>query len=100
MKKTATVSVNMEQYNEDEVGVSVWACPLYSGGRVGWCGRCLSLRVGVSACVGGGVVGSAEGKEEVGGRRWSLISSRHTQHVSTQQVVTNKKCCMYTHART
>ena len=26
--KMATVSVNMERYNEDEVGVSVWACPI------------------------------------------------------------------------
>ena len=30
-----------------------------------WCGPCLCLRVGVSSCVGGGVVGSAEGREEV-----------------------------------
>ena len=30
-----------------------------------WCGPCLRLRVGVSSCVGGGVVGSAEGREEV-----------------------------------
>ena len=61
----ATVSVNMEQYNEDEVGVSVWACPIYGGGRVVWCGPCLRLRVGMSSCVRGGVVGSAEGREEV-----------------------------------
>ena len=60
MKKIATV--NMEQYNEDEVGVSVWACPIYDGGRVVWCGPCLCLRVGVSSCVGGAVVGSAEGR--------------------------------------
>ena len=63
--KTATVSVNMEQYNEDDVGVSVWACPIYGGGRVVWCGPCLRLRVGMSSCVRGGVVGSAEGREEV-----------------------------------
>ena len=63
MKKIATV--NMEQYNEDEVGVSVWACPIYGGGRVVWCGPCLCLRVGVPSYVGGGVVGSAEGREEV-----------------------------------
>ena len=60
MKKIATV--NMEQYNEDEVGVSVWACTIYGGGRVVWCGPCLCLRVGVSSCVGGAVVGSAEGR--------------------------------------
>ena len=65
MTKMATVSVNMERYNEDEVGVSVWACPIYGGGRVVQCGPCLRLRVGVSSCVGGGVVGSAEGREEV-----------------------------------
>ena len=75
MKKMATVSVNMERYNEDEVGVSVWACPIYGGGRVVWCGPCLRLRVGVSACVGGGVVGSAEEREELGGH-----SSAHSTH--------------------
>ena len=42
-----------------------WACPIYGGGRVVWCGPCLHLRVGVSSCAGGGVVGSAEGREEV-----------------------------------
>ena len=51
MKKMATV--NMEQYNEDEVGVSVWVCPTYDDRRVVWCGPCLRLRVGVSSCVGG-----------------------------------------------
>ena len=60
MKKIATV--NMEQYNEDEVGVSVWACLIYDGRTVVWCGPCLHLRVGVPSCVGGGVVGSAEGR--------------------------------------
>ena len=49
MKKMATVSVNMERYNEDEVGVSY----NYGGGRIVWCGPCLSLRVGVSSCAGG-----------------------------------------------
>ena len=63
MTKMATFGVNMERYNEDEVGVSVWACPIYGGRRVVWCGPCLRLRVGVSSCVGGGVVGSAEGRE-------------------------------------
>ena len=38
---------------------------IYGGGRVVWCGPCLRLRVGVSSCVGGGVVGSAEEREEV-----------------------------------
>ena len=33
-----------------------------------------------------------------GGRRWSLISSQHRQHMCTQQVVINKY--IYTHART
>ena len=42
-----------------------WACPIYSGGRIVWCGPCLRLRVGVPSCAGGGVVGSAEGREEV-----------------------------------
>ena len=28
MNKMATVSVNREQYNEDEVGVAVWAHPI------------------------------------------------------------------------
>ena len=65
MKKMATVSVNMERYNENEVGVSVWACPIYDGGRVVWCGPCLRLRMGVPSCAGGGVVGSAEGREVV-----------------------------------
>ena len=51
MKKMA--SVNMEQYNEDEVGVSVWACPIYDGRMVVWCGPCLHLRVGVPSCAGG-----------------------------------------------
>ena len=63
MKKIATV--NIEQYNEDEVDVSVWACPIYDGRRVVWCGPCLCLRVGVPSCVGGGVVGSVEGREEL-----------------------------------
>ena len=58
----ATVSVNMEWYNEDEVGASVWACPISGGGMVVWCGPCLCLRVGVSSYAGGGVVGSAEGR--------------------------------------
>ena len=49
MKTMATV--NMEQYNEDEVGVSVWACPIYDGRRVVWCGPCLRLRVGVPSYV-------------------------------------------------
>ena len=49
VKKIATV--NMEQYNEDEVGVSVWACPISGGGRVAWCGPCLRLRVGVPSYV-------------------------------------------------
>ena len=61
----ATVSVNMERYNEDEVGVSVWACPIYGGERLIWCGTCLRFRVSVSSRAGGGVVGSAEGREEV-----------------------------------
>ena len=73
MTKMTTVSVHMERYNEDEVGVSVWACPIYSGGRVVWCGRCLSLGVGVCSCVGGGVVGSAEEREEVGSGLVSVI---------------------------
>ena len=76
MTKMATV--NMERYNEDEVGVSVWACPIYGSGRVVWC---LCLRLGVFSWPGGGVVGSAEG------RRWSFISSEHRQHMCTQQVV-------------
>ena len=76
--KMATVSVNMERYNEDEVGVSVWACPIYGGGRVVWCGRCLSLRVGVCSCVGGGVVGSAKEREEVGS---GLVSATEDQLV-------------------
>ena len=50
-KMATTISVNMEQYNEDEVGVSVWVCPIFCDGRVVWCGPCLSLRVGVSSCV-------------------------------------------------
>ena len=61
----ATVSVTVERYNEDEVCVSVCVCPIHGGGRVVWCGPCLRLRVGVSSCVGGRVVGSAEGREEV-----------------------------------
>ena len=81
MKKMA--SVNMERYNEDEVGVSVWACPIYDGRTVVWCGPCLCLRVGVPSWRGEGVVGSAEGR----GGRWSLISSEHRQHMCTQQVV-------------
>ena len=76
MMKMATVSVNMERYNEDEVGVSVWACPIYGGGRVVWCGPCLRLRVGVSACVGGGVVGSAEGREEVATHQLTAQTAR------------------------
>ena len=80
-----TVSVNMEQYNEDEVGVSVWACPIYGGGRVVWCGPCLRLRVGVPSCAGGEWLALQRG-----GRRWSLISSQHRQHMCTQQVVINK----------
>ena len=63
VKKIATV--NMERYNEDEVGVSVWACLIYNGGKLVWCGPCLCLRVGVPSCVGGGVVGSAQGREAV-----------------------------------
>ena len=51
VKKIATV--NMEQYNEDEVGVSGWACPIYDGRRVVWCGPCLCLRVGVPSYAGG-----------------------------------------------
>ena len=75
-----------------------WACPIYGGGRVVWCGPCLRLRVGVSSCVGGGVVGSAEGREEVvthqltaqtahvhstGGDKQVLNVHTHTQHTHT-----------------
>ncbi len=42
----ATVSVTVERYNEDEVGVSVWVCPIRGGGRVVWCGPCLRLKSG------------------------------------------------------
>ena len=60
-----------------------------------WCGPCLRLRVGVSSCVGGGVVGSAEGREE-------MVTHQLTAHTArvNSTVVTNKKCCMYTQART
>ncbi len=78
MMEMATVSVNMERYNENEVGVSVGACPIYGGGRVVWCGPCLRLRVGVCSCVGGGVVGSAEEREEVGS---GLVSATEDQLV-------------------
>ena len=88
MTKMATVSVNMERYNEDEVGVSVWACPIYSGGRVVWCGPCLRLRVGVSSCVGGGVVGSAEGREEV-------VTHQLTEH--TARVHSKGGACVCVH---
>ena len=81
MKKIATV--NMEQYNEDEVGVSMWACPIYGGGRIVWCGPCRHLRVGVSSYAGGGGGWLCRGE----GKRWSLISSEHRQHMCTQQVM-------------
>ena len=58
MKKMATVSVNMERYNEDEVGVSyiwwwkgsvVWSMSTSQGGCVLMCRR-------------GSGIGSAEGR--------------------------------------
>ena len=90
--KMATVSVNMERYNEDEVGVSVWACPIYGGGRVVWCGPCLRLRVGVSSCVGGGVVGSAEGREEVVTHQLTAHTARVNSHAHTK-----RHTCVTTH---
>ena len=73
----ATVSVNMEQYNEDEVGVSVWACPIYSGGRVVWCGPCPSQSGCVRMCRrGSGWLCRGEG----GGGH----SSAHSTHSTCQ----------------
>ena len=92
----ATVSVNMERYNEDEVGVSVWACPIYGGGRVVWCGLCLRLRVGVSSCSGGGVVGSAEGREEVVTHQLTA----HTAHVHSTGGDKQEVLHVHTHAWT
>ena len=65
VKKMATVSVNMERYNEDEVGVSyIW----WWKGSVVW-----SMSTSQSGCPHvreGSGIGSAEGMG-----RWSLISS-------------------------
>ena len=94
MTEMATVSVNMERYNEDEVGVSVWACP--GGGRVVRCGPCLRLRVGVSSCSGGGVVGSAEGREEVVTHQLTA----HTAHVHSTGGDKQEVLHVHTHART
>ena len=83
--KMATVSVNMERYNEDEVGVSyIW----WWKGSVVW-----SMSKSRSGCVlmcrrGSDWLCRGEG----GGGH----SSAHGTH-STQQVVTNKKYYMYTH---
>ena len=98
MMKMATVSVNMERYNEDEVGVSVWACiwTIYGGGRVVWCGPCLCLRVGVSTCVGGGVVGSAEGREEVVTHQLTA----QTAHVHSTGGDKQEVLHVHTHTRT
>ena len=73
VKAMATISVNTAQYNEDEVGVSVWAGPICEGGGAGWCGAHLYLRVGVSSCTGGGVVVPAEG-----GERKEVVTPAHS----------------------
>ena len=77
VKAMATISVNTAQYNEDEVGVSVWAGPICGGGGAGWYGARLCLRVGMSSCTGGGVVVPAEGGRV---RRWShQLTAQTTQ---------------------
>ena len=75
VKKMATFSVNMERYNEDEVGMSyirwwkgsgVWSMSTSQGGCALMCGRGVELAL------------------QKGGRRWSLISSQHRQYMCTQ----------------
>ena len=59
----ATFSVNMERYNEDEVGVSyIW----WWKGSVVWS---MPTSVGVPSCAGGEWLALQRG-----GKRWSLIS--------------------------
>ena len=73
-----------------------WVCPIYGGGRVVWCGACLRLRVGVSSCAGGGVVGSAEGREEVVTHQLTA----QTAHVHSTGGACDKQVLNVLHGRT
>ena len=66
-----------------------WACPIYGGGRVVWSGPCLRLRMSVSSCVGGGVVGSAEGREE-------MVTHQLTAQTAHVDSIGGDKYCMHT----
>ena len=74
----------------------MWACPIYGGERVVWCGPCLRPRVGVPSCAG--VQWNWLCREE--GKRWSLISSQHRQYVHStggDKQVLNVHTCTHGH---
>ena len=64
-------------------------CLIYGGGRVVGCGPCLRLRVGVPSCAGGGVVGSAEGREE-------MVTHQLTAQTARVDSIGGDKYCMHT----
>ena len=78
---TILIRANTVQYNKDDVGVSVWACPIHKGGEeLLCCGLCLCLRGRGPSCTKSGVAGPVQGTRREG----SHISSQNWQHRCTQ----------------